>query len=163
MRCSFFPVFGSTMIQAGFFFHFLFFSTASVVFGVTTMITLVFIVCILVKLLQNFSRNPSRLSKAATTSYPRCGDVSGSVMASRFCSPYWWWKRHWLMQIVFVLWLVKRYVVYRGAKRLDKSLENYSCSTAASYKVSITQRGAFFTLVQLCILYSWEYPRARWS
>ena len=32
-------------------------------FGVTTMITLVFIVCRLVKLLQNFSRNPSRLSK----------------------------------------------------------------------------------------------------
>ena len=32
-------------------------------FGVTTMITLLFIVCRLVKLLQNFSRNPSWLSK----------------------------------------------------------------------------------------------------
>ena len=52
------------------------------------------------------------------------------------------------MQIVFVLWLVKRYVVYRGATRLDKSLENYSCLTAASYKVSIALRGAFFTLIQ---------------
>ena len=72
------------------------------------MITFVFIVCRLAELLQNFSRNPSRLLKAATTSYPRCGDVSGPVMASRFCSPYWWWKRHWLMQIVFVLWLLMR-------------------------------------------------------
>ena len=50
------------------------------------------------------------------------------------------------MQIVFVLWLVKRYVVYRGATRLDKSLENYSCLTAVSYKVRIALRGAFFTL-----------------
>ena len=65
------------------------------------------------------------------------------------------------MQIVFVLWLVKRYVIYRGATRLEKSLENYSCLSAASYKVSIAQRGAFFTLVQSCILYSWECPRAR--
>ena len=127
------------------------------------MITFVFIVYRLAELLQNFSRNPSRLSKAATTSYPRCGDVSGPVMASRFCSPYWWWKRHWLMQIVFVLWLVKRYVVYRGATRLDKSLENYSCLTAASYKVSIALRSAFFTLVQPCILYNWACPWARWS
>ena len=54
------------------------------------MITFVFIVCRLVELFQNFSRNPSRLSKASTTSYPRCVDVSGPVMASRFCSPYWW-------------------------------------------------------------------------
>lgn len=62
------------------------------------------------------------------------------------------------MQIVFVLWLVKRYVVYRGATRLDKSLENYSCLTAASYKVSIALRSAFFTLVQPCILYNWGVP-----
>ena len=62
------------------------------------------------------------------------------------------------MQIVFVLWLVKRYVVYRGATRLDKSLENYSCLTAASYKVSIALRSAFFTLVQPCILYKWGVP-----
>ena len=51
------------------------------------------------------------------------------------------------MQIVFVLWLVKRYVIYRGATRLEKSLENYSCLSAASYKVSIAQRGAFFMYI----------------
>ena len=45
------------------------------------------------------------------------------------------------MQIVSVLWLVKRYLIYRGATRLEKSLENYSCLSAASYKVSIAQRG----------------------
>ena len=38
------------------------------------------------------------------------------------------------MQIVFVLWVVKRYMVYRAAKRFDKSLENYSCLPAAVTK-----------------------------
>ena len=50
------------------------------------------------------------------------------------------------MQIVFVLWLVKRYVIYRGATRLEKSLENYSCLSAASYKVSIAQAVLFSRL-----------------
>ena len=43
------------------------------------MITLVFIVCRLVELFQNFSRNPSRLSKASTTSYPRCVRASNGL------------------------------------------------------------------------------------
>ena len=87
-------------------------------FGVTAMITLVFIICRLAELLQNSNRNPGRLSKVATTSGPRCGDVSGPVMALRFCSPYWWWKRHWLMQIVFVLWLLKRYCGLSRSKNI---------------------------------------------
>ena len=123
---------GSLLNDSGVQFFF-FCNCLSLVFDVTAMIALVFINCRLAELLQNSNRNPGRLSKVATTSGPRCGDVSGPIMALRFCSPYWWWKRHWLMQIVFVLWLLKRYVVYRGAKTFDKSLENYCCLSAASY------------------------------
>ena len=127
------------------------------------MITFVFIACRFSELLQNFSRNPSRLSKAATKSHPRCGDVSGPVMTSRFCSPHRWWKRYWYEDCIRAL-TCKALCGLSRSDKIGKVIEkNCSCWTAASYKVSIAQHGAFFTLVESCVLYSWECPWARWS